>query len=241
MVFLLPELYEGLLGEVAEEVESVFAAIGDLGEELRSLLAGAAVSARGAAVREDLTALRPGITGLLQQHGALVKGAGVIFVPGVLADAPRWIEWWWWRASSAPEALRVNLDPEVPDHYDYLSAEWYRIPVNSGVRHVTGPYVDYECTNEYAVTLSLPVTLDGRIVAVAGSDLVVSGLEERVLPRMCKMARPLALINAQGRVVLSSSPDWTPGMLHPSAGSMRSEIEVACACASPLPWVPVGF
>ena len=239
-MILLPEICGDLLGDVADEIESVFSAVGGLADELGALLA-AVLSARREPVREDLVVLRPLIAGLLQSHRSLVKGAGAIFTPGVLADAPRWIEWWWWRTSSAPEALRVNLDPEAPDHYDYLSAEWYRIPASTGTRHVTGPYVDYACTNEYAVTLSLPVLLDGRAVAVAGSDLIVSGLEERVLPRMCKLARPLALINAQGRVVLSSSPDWTPGMLHPSAQSVRSEIQAACACASPLPWVPVGF
>ena len=239
-MILLPEICDDLLGDVADEIESVFSAVGGLADELAALLAGILAS-RSQPAREDLAALRPMISGLLQQHRSLVKGAGAIFTPGVLADAPRWIEWWWWRTSSAPEALRVNLDPEAPDHYDYLSAEWYRAPASTGIRHVTGPYVDYACTNEYAVTLSQPVVLDGHTVAVAGSDLVVSGLEERVLPRMCKLARPLALVNAQGRVVISSSPDWLPGSLHPLAESMRSELEAACACASPLPWVPVGF
>ncbi len=235
---LRAELHDELMDEVAGEIEAVFSALGQLRDGLRTLL-GDGIKARGTAMREDLAALRPDIFSLLEDHRSLVKGAGAIFTPGVLLDAPRWIEWWWWRTPAAPEALRINLDPEAPDHYDYLPAEWYRVPVTSGERHVTGPYVDYACTNEYAVTLSLPVEVDGGVAAVAGSDLVVSGLEKRLLPRMCKMPRPLALINVEGRVVLSSSSEWTPGMLHPEAAGLRAEIAAACACASPLPWLPV--
>ena len=232
------DLHDELMGEVTGEIEAVFEAVARLGGELRKVL-DEGMNLRGAATREDLVALRPAITRLLERHRSLAKGAGMIFTPGVLADAPRWIEWWWWRTSAAPEALRINLDPEAPDHYDYLLAEWYRVPVSTGERHVTGPYVDYACTNEYAVTLSLPVEVEDRVVAVAGADLVVSGLEERLVPLMCRMGQPLALINAEGRVVLSSSSDWMPGMLHPEAAAMRSEIEAACACAAPLPWLPV--
>ncbi len=40
-------------------------------------------------------------------------------------------------------------------------------PERTGTRHLTGPYVDYLCTDDYTVTVTTPVTLDGEMVETA--------------------------------------------------------------------------
>lgn len=194
----------GLLTTVAHEYERIF-------EALQPLAAG--LAAAGAVSRDDLIPLRQQVFDLLAAHRGLVAGAGVIIAPGLLADAHYWMSWWWTRPSGTPEALRVNLDPTAPDFFDYPTADWYRTPERTLARHVAGPYVDYACTTEYATTVSVPVHVDGVFLGVAAADVLVSRLEQRVLPALRRLGRSLALVNAEGRVIASASARYAPGHL----------------------------
>jgi hypothetical protein len=162
--------------------------------------------------REELEALRPSIFSMLGAHAELVTGAGVITAPGLLADAPRWLEWWWTGERGVPEALRVNLDPVAPDFFDYTLAEWYATVEQTREPRMAGPYVDYACTNEYAVTLSCPVRAGaGAFAGVAAADVLVSSIERRVLPALAALERPVALTSADGRVIVSNAASLVPG------------------------------
>lgn len=197
---------QALLSTVAQEYERIFGA-------LEPLAAG--LVAAGAVRRDDLIPLRQQVFDLLAAHRGLVAGAGVIIAPGRLADAHYWMSWWWTRPSGTPEALRVNLDPTAPDFFDYPSADWYRTPERTLARHVAGPYVDYACTTEYATTVSVPVHADGVFLGVAAADVLVSRLEQRVLPALRRLGHSLALVNAEGRVIASASERYAPGHLVP--------------------------
>jgi hypothetical protein len=81
--------------------------------------------------------------------------------------------------------------------------------------------VDYACTNEYAVTLALPVTAGATFAGVAAADVLVSSLEERVLPWLCELSASAVLITGNGRVVASASPDFAPGLRADPASGER--------------------
>ncbi len=182
-----------LLGDVMGELDRVFADLAALGDAFGAL--------DGDPLRRaDVATLRPAIRALLADHADLVAGAGVVTEPGLLADAPRWLEWWW---GAGPEPLRVNLDPAAPDFYDYTTTEWFA----AGEPCLAGPYVDFACTNEYAITLAVPVPGFG----VAGADVLVSTLERRVVPALVAHGRPVALTNGDGRIIASNAPELTPG------------------------------
>lgn len=183
-----------LLGDVMGELERVLAGLTDLGAAFGAL-------AGDPLRRADVATLRPAILALLAEHGELVTGAGVVTAPGLLADAPRWLEWWW---GPDPELLRVNLDPAAPDFYDYTTTEWYTATEPC----LAGPYVDFACTNEYAITMSVPVAGFG----VAAADVLVASLERRVLPTLMALDRQVALTNAGGRVIASNAPELAPGL-----------------------------
>ncbi|HEX3782245.1 MAG TPA: cache domain-containing protein [Pseudonocardiaceae bacterium] len=199
-----------LLGAVAAEFERIFAALRPIADGFAS-----AATATEEPAREHLAALREPIFQLLAGHRDLVAGAGVITAPGLLVDADYWLEWWWTRPSGTPEALRVNLDPTAPDFFEYPTADWYRTPERTLTGHVAGPYVDYACTTEYATTVALPVCAGERFLGIVAADVLVSRLERRVLPALRRLGRPLALVNAAGRVIASSTPDCAPGQLLP--------------------------
>src|SRR4051794_37158842 len=101
----------------------------------------------------------------LEDRTALVVGAGFIAAPGLLADAPRHLAWWLGKFNTlgtAPGAAAVRRlvsvdDPAAEDFHDYTFMEWWRVPVETGLPHLTGPYVDYLCTDDYTLTLTVPV------------------------------------------------------------------------------------
>jgi hypothetical protein len=190
---------DAILGDVMDELAAVFDALDSLGVAFARLAATTAPLAR-----DDVATLRPAILALLAAHPGLVTGAGIVTAPGLLVDAPHWLEWWWTSGRAGPEPLRVNLDPDAPDFYDYTTTDWFAATEACMV----GPYVDHACTNEYAVTLSSPVAG----VGVAAADVLVASIERRVLPALTALDRPAALTNADGRIIASNAAPLAPGL-----------------------------
>lgn len=158
-----------------------------------------------------------------------IAGTGYVAAVGVLSDMPRWIEWWM-AGTGAPQPLRINLDPRLPDFYDYTSAEWFRLPRDTGSTSFDGPYVDARGTNQCTVTVAMPVSRNGTFLGVATADLYLSGLERRLLPILNKVSDPVVLSNTNGRVIAST--DWRvlPGQL---LGSNPAPMGSTCGR---IPW-----
>jgi DNA-binding FadR family transcriptional regulator len=203
------------LAAVGESLELLFGVL----EGLAAALARLAAAQGGAPRRDDLAALRPAIFEALAAHRDLAAGAGVITAPDVLADAPLWLEWWWTTPAGTAEQLVVNLDPAAPDFYDYTTAAWYRSAKRDGRPQATGPYVDYFCTGEYTITLSVPVLLDGRFLGVAAADVLAGSLEKLVMPGLLARGGPVALASQDGRLIAATSADVPPDLRVP-AGSV---------------------
>jgi DNA-binding FadR family transcriptional regulator len=225
-----PPAGQSRLGEVGESLECLFGVLENLGRMLADLCApreaGPAVGSAAAALQQDdLAKLRPAIFDLLAGHQDLAAGAGVITAPNVLADAPLWLEWWWTNPAGSAEQLRVNLDPAAPDFFDYTTAAWYTAAERlhgtgiPGGGAVTGPYVDYFCSGEYTITLSVPVRVGGRFIGVAAADVLVSNLEGQVLPALLTAGRPVALTSPEGRVIAATTAGLVPGARVPASGA----------------------
>lgn len=198
------------LSRVLEQLDDVFDDLDPLTTAFRDLIA-ARRAAGEQATPTELAELRPLILSLLAEHHGWASGAGVITAPGLLRSTPRWLEWWWNRPHGGVEALRANLDEEAPDFFDYTTAEWYLVPAASRSRHAAGPYVDYLCTNEYAVTLSSPIYLGDELIGIAGADVLISSIERRVLPVLTKVPAGAVLTNSEGRVIASAAPGVAVG------------------------------
>lgn len=197
--------------KVGEAAEEVFAAL----REVRDATARAVLAVRQAGrapVTADLAVLRPLLWSRLDPAlGALIAGIGFIAAPGLLADAPWYLEWWQENPSGRPVQLLRDLDPSSSAFYDYTNWAWYAGPL-SGVEHnICGPYVDYLCTDEYSLTLSVPVTVAGAFIGVAAGDVFVRRFEAAVDPALREIPAPALLTNAEGRVVASNTTRWIPG------------------------------
>jgi hypothetical protein len=147
----------------------------------------------------------------------LLAGAGMVFAPGVLADAPRWLEWWRSAPAGAPVFLNASLDPADPDFYDYERAEWYTTPRDTSARWIAGPFVDHSGTNEHILTLTLPVVRDGEFLGVAGADIAVGAIETIGGVALAALEREAAVVNHRGRIIATNSPRRLVGTLWPGA------------------------
>ena len=213
---------------VRAALEDMFGAVAGIGDAFAAQRRGCLTA--GAALTPDrLSGLREVIW---RQLGLLpgADGAGVVAAPGVVAGKQRHLEWWQrtsptdgGRADGGREGfarIRLNLDPESVDLYDYLDMDWFTVPRKLGRRYVYGPHVDFSGADRYVLTLTMPVFgdevrgdgPDGReFLGIAGTDIRMSHLEPELLAILRDVPVPAVLVTGERRVVATNTPRWIPG------------------------------
>jgi len=177
--------------------------------------------AAGAALTPDrLSAMREIIWHQLSLLPA-ADGAGIVAAPGVIAGKDRHLEWWRRTAygddgTDGFARIRLNLDPESIDLYDYLDMDWFTIPRRAGRPHVYGPHIDFSCADRYVVTMTVPVTDSGpggerEFLGIAGADIRMSHFEPELLAILRTVPAPAVLATAERRVVAANTPHWISG------------------------------
>jgi hypothetical protein len=224
----------GPAAQVRAALEEIFTAVSAIGDAFAAHRDGCLAS--GTALTPDrLAGLREVIW---QQLGMLpaADGAGVVAASGVVAGKQRHLEWWQ-RTGAAPGGqdgyarIRLNLDPESIDLYDYLEMDWFTVPRDEGRRSVYGPQFDFSGADRYVLTLTVPVfggaapdrgqsrrgvppprTSGGRVfLGVAGTDIRMSHLEPSLLAILRTVPAPAVLVTAERRVVAANTPRWISG------------------------------
>ncbi|MCC3282843.1 MULTISPECIES: hypothetical protein [Arthrobacter] len=158
--------------------------------------------------REVDAAVEPLSAVLLGREDYPLAGGGFVAAHGAVSDAPWHMAWW--QVRSKENQLLSSLESMGEA---YSRREWFTVPVETGLSHVTGPYVDFICTDEYTVTLTSPVIVGGRVVGVVGADVFVESLEEALLPDLRRVHPEASLVNRVGRVVVSADPQLAAGRL----------------------------
>ncbi|WP_458116288.1 PDC sensor domain-containing protein [Arthrobacter sp. D2-10] len=186
--------FRGILAEVSGWVPELASLFEDQGRPPRAKAVNAATL--------------PLVAELVNGHRWPVVGAGFVAANSAIADTVWHMAWW------QGEALEPLVLPSVAAATDaYVRREWFTTPMEKGEPHVTGPYVDFLCTDEYTMTMTVPVTVRGRSVGVAGADVFVESLEPLLLPVLRELDPAAALINHVGRVVISADPQVAAGTL----------------------------
>ncbi|GAA3881156.1 cache domain-containing protein [Leifsonia kafniensis] len=166
------------------------------------------------------------IPSLTLPHPTLI-GAGFIAAPEFVHGRDVHFSWWLGPLESNPllgittVPTRLDLGARIYTEYlrDVRQLEWYSIPESTHQRHVTGPYVDHLCTCDYIFTVTMPVRVGQQMIGVVGADVSVRRLETALLPLFLAADQPLALVNAVGRVVISTEPTVQVGQLAPHDGA----------------------
>jgi hypothetical protein len=209
---------------------SVFAQLAGWRDEITAAFGQPASEPAPAASVDEFVASR--VLPELTREDPLLVGAGFIAAPDVVTGRGVHFAWWLGPLDAGPlfgsTTEPSRLDLTTRSHADYLrdvrSLEWYSVPATTLTTHVTGPYVDHLCSCDYILTLTMPVSVDDRMLGVVGADIAVRRLEREILPLLLEMDEPLVLANAAGRVIVSTSPSVQPGALLTAGGQ-----QFACA------------
>ena len=219
--------------DVAADVTRVFTSVFDRLAEWRAPIE--QLIARGPEVRPaDLdTTVADLVIPHLVDGDAMLVGAGFIADGEIVRGRDVHFAWWLGPLEANPvlgettEPTRLDLSTRGYTEYlrDFRALEWYAIPATTRHAHVTGPYVDHLCTCDYILTLTMPVHAighgtgtgtgsgDARMVGVVGADVAVKRLEQELLSAFLDVPERLALVNEDGRVVLSTEPTLQVGQL----------------------------
>ncbi|TKV28809.1 hypothetical protein FDK12_03810 [Arthrobacter sp. NamB2] len=172
---------------------------------------------------------QPLAAGLINSGQWPVVGAGFVAAEHAIADAVWHMAWWQGEAME-----RLVLPAVASASAAYTRREWFTRPMDTGYAHVTGPYVDFLCTDEYTMTMTVPVLAGGRRVGVAGADVFVESLEPLLLPALRKLHPAAALVNHAGRVIVSAEVQVAAGtLLAPGAVPRTSDISAEDDAAMP--------
>ena len=215
-------IFQAPIAECVVAVSTLFGAVFERIESWRDEVADFAAAHSGAVTRAGIDRLvEQSVVKDLASDELSIIGAGYVAEPGFIQDAPWHLAWWlgdlntFGMGLDAPRIRRLDAieDPASESFRDYTRLEWWRVPTHTGLPHITGPYVDYLCTDEYTLTLTAPVFDRDRMIGVAGADLYVEDVERSLLPTMRAVGSGITLINASGRVVLSTDPHLATGTL----------------------------
>ena len=202
-------------------LEGIFTTVRETVGRTGALLDAVAAAGRRP-TRTDLARLQPLLRGQLARHTGLVSGSGFVVAPGLLADVPAWLEWWQPGPDGRAVPMLLDLDPTTSAYSDYTHWDWYTLPRGTGRRAVSGPYVDYLCTDEYTLTLAAPVLVAGAFAGVAAADVYLRHFEDAVGPALRRIPAPAYLVNPRGRVAASNSALRL-------AGSLARDLDAAAA------------
>lgn len=198
-----PQIADG----VAATLDRIFAVIDGWRDSLHEVLADPA--ARTAQHIDPVT--RQLVLPALED--GLITGAGFVAAPGLLSDAEWHLAWWLAdAAASGPRRLATVSDPSSDMFRDHTTLEWWRVPARTHARHLTGPYVDYVCTDDYTVTVTSPVIEDGQMLGVVGVDCLVDRLERELRPPLVAHGGA-AIVNASSRVVTATDARLETGAI----------------------------
>lgn len=202
------------MGDVLAQLEEFVESTRTVVHEIATTTA-AALDATPHPRRADLLELEALVATILGEREETVHGGGFVAAPGLLDDAPWWLEWFGWDAG-AVQRLVSETDPSGAHFFDYTLMPWYSGPRDRRppARAVTGPYVDYLCTDDYTLTFTEAVRRrDGSFAGVAGVDVRILAVEQRFLAELRGSGRLLVLVNELGRVALSTSARLLSGDL----------------------------
>ncbi|MDQ0736548.1 cache domain-containing protein [Arthrobacter agilis] len=151
----------------------------------------------------DITRLEALAEAFLGSHDFVV-GAGAIFATEAIRSKDGGLEWWI-RREHGIEKLEFDLRPGGERFYDYQNMPFFAAANRTGEQTAWGPYVDYLGMDEYILTFSAPIQLEGKFAGVAGCDIRIRTLEAILMPTLRAIPGNAALLNAGGRVVVGNS------------------------------------
>ncbi|MFE3281143.1 GntR family transcriptional regulator [Nocardia sp. NPDC059239] len=119
---------------------------------------------------------------------------------------------WFYKPSGGRAPQRVSLDLQ---YYDYRATAWWPHDSNKGI-HSSYAYVDANGHN-YIIDFSKRVTTDdGRLIGVAGADILISQLQTAFAPLLASLPPGSCIVDQNGVVITTNSGSLVGGTLSPT-------------------------
>ncbi len=188
---------------VASHIDEVVGVLSDVAD--KSLTDGASTSA-------DVDYFREATRHVLVQRGSgdVLAGAGYAVAYPDNDCAPAMV-WWVHRGGQVAERSH-SVDPESESFYDYASLRWFRLAVESRSSTLSGPFIDTWGSDDYTVTVSVPVLRSHGALGVLAADVDVRRFIDTLTSDLQGIASPVALLNESDRVVVSTVPLLSTGL-----------------------------
>ncbi|MFF1832479.1 GntR family transcriptional regulator [Paenarthrobacter sp. NPDC058040] len=133
---------------------------------------------------------------------------------------------WYYKPLGSETPQRVYQDLQ---YYDFRATAWWPKEDNPGL-HTSHAYVDAN-GHAYIIDFSKRVTTpDGRLIGVAGADVLVSHLQTIFAPLLAPLPQGSSIIDRNGVVIATNSGRMVGGT-YPPAESAEAE-----AGKTPAPW-----
>lgn len=149
-------------------------------------------------------------TRILQSH-PLVSGAGVIFDPAQVQPQVRLIDWFSRTGDGEVVPHYFVHDTTSLNHYDYTQLPWFKGPFETGEPTLVGPYLDYLGVDELVLTATVPWSVGGQFLGLAGADIPVDSLEHVIQDPQRGLTHPLALVSAASKIICANTARLLPG------------------------------
>ncbi|WP_111891342.1 cache domain-containing protein [Acinetobacter sp. MB5] len=124
-----------------------------------------------------------------------------------------WTLEWWYKKDQKIQQAELESYQELQQRLDFRLFDWFNHPAKNKQPYVEGPYVDYICNHAYTITFSHPVMIDQQFVGVIVIDLLVSTLDQLVLPKLKTLEQTAVVTNDDARIILSNTSKYRTGAL----------------------------
>lgn len=163
--------------------------------------------------------LEPAVKRTIQEHikqtlnnNAYCSGAGFAsHIASTRENKEFWLLEWWYKKAGGVTQVNLDLDQATQQRLDFRTFEWFKDAPANGKAFIHGPYVDYICNTSYTLTAAVPVYFKDHFLGVAALDILVSRVEEELLPYSDR--DPIILTNVDKRIIFSTWPKYRVGDL----------------------------
>jgi hypothetical protein len=157
---------------------------------------------------------------MLEQRGGndVLAGAGYAACYAGTDGVPAMV--WWVNGGETVTERSHSVDPDSESFYDYAALRWFKLALESRRPTLSGPFIDTWGSDDYTVTVSLPVVgTDAIARGVLAADVDVRRFIDSLTNDLRSIETPVALVNEVDRVVVSTVPVLSTGLpLRPRGG-----------------------
>lgn len=119
---------------------------------------------------------------------------------------------WWARHGDSIVERSHSVDPQSESFYDYASLRWFKLARSSGQPTLSGPFIDTWGSNDYTVTVSVPVADENGFHGVLAADVDVRRFIDSLTVDLTDISDAVALVNETDRVIVSTIPTLSTGL-----------------------------